>query len=360
MRTFQVALVLVASTTSLIHAQSLEKAYFDATEPGAWAKYESSWEMPDGLTGTNISTYIRVPDSEHRVRIELDIETVAGPGAGMVSRQLHIMASDFDLATNFLNYSMFTEASFAQTGDAPPSRMQDNVLAVIRESAGDLTNSVTFQGRTSREGRDCDLYAYSYHSGGPQVTRHEGEICLDETLPFGVVHQRGRVTSESGELTSSFDQKLLETGAGASGSAALLAVTTPEAGPTAQDEAVSDTFPSLPLLDAYQSEKVRLMVQVVDGSGGRRLDLTVVNTTDEPLDLVVPEGAVTIPADSPLGVLNLHMSEKRRFSLAPGGSSPEFSVGQPGSRGAKGGTFQLTVYEGQPLFQGSVEVGPIE
>ena len=53
-------------------------------------------------------------------------------------------------------------------------------------------------------------------------------------------------------------------------------------------------------------------------------------------------------------------AEEESFSLPPGGSLPPFEAGQPGERGATGGRFQLTVYECQPLFQGSVEVGPLK
>jgi len=358
MRLLALVVLVLSLTTPQLHADSPQKPYFAATHPGTWAKYESSWEMPDGMAGTNIYIYIRAPDSGDRVRIEFDTETLAGPGAGMVTRQLLIMEPGFDLAGNFLNHGKFTEASIAQSGDGPPSLTQANVLAIIREAAGDLTNSVTFMGRVEKEGRDCDLYAYSFESGGPHVSFQEGEICLDETVPFGLVYQKGRVTNAEGELTSSFEQKLLESGADAPGTAALLAMT-PEAAPTTTEGAPSEGLPAINLLEAYQGEKIRLVVEVLEGSGGRRLELVVMNKAEEPIDLVVPSGPMTIPADSPLGVLNLYVGEEQRFSLAPGGSSPALSVGQPGERGATAGKFQLTVYDGQPLYQGSVTVGPM-
>ena len=332
MRSLALAVLVLSSTTPQLHADSPQKPYFAATQPGTWAKYESSWEMPDGMAGTNIYTYIRASDSADRVRIEFDTETLAGPGAGMITRQLFIMEPGFDMAGNFLNHGKFTEASIAQTGDGPPSLMQPNVLTIIREVAGDLTNSVTFKGRAEKVGRDCDLYAYSYRSGGPRVSFQEGEICLDETVPFGVVYQKGRVTDAEGELTSSFEQKLLESGADASGAAALLAMT-PEAVPATSEGAAPEVLPAITLLEAYQSEKIRLVFEVLEGSGGRRLDLVVVNKAEEPIDLVVPQGPMTIPADSPLGVLNLYVGEEQRISIAPGGSSPALSVGQTGRAG---------------------------
>jgi len=358
MRSFALVFLILSSATTHLEAASPQKAYFAATHPGTWAKYESKWEMPDGLTGTNIYTYVRAPDSSGRVLIEIDTETLAGPGEGMTTRQLLVMEPGFDMAKNFLNHMMFTEASIAQSGDGPPSVTPDNVIEIMRDAAGDLTNSVTYKGKATREGRTCDAYAYSFKSGGPRVTHQEGEICLDEDLPFGLVHQNGIVKDAEGNLLSSFEQKLLDSGTGESGTATLLAMT-PEAQPTAETRATADALPSLSILEAYQSGKIRISVKVNEDTGGRRLTLVALNKIEEPFELVVPEGMLTIPADSPLGALRLYVDNAQRFSLSPGGGTPPIEAGQPGDRGATAGTFQLTVYEGQPLFQGSVEVGPL-
>jgi hypothetical protein len=351
-------LVIVLAPTGL-WAGSLEKAYFAVTESGSWAKHESNWEMPDGTTGTNIYTSIRAADSEGRVRIEMVTETLAGPGAGMTVRQLFIMESSFDLPKDYLNRMMFLEATASQAGDAPPSLMPENVIEIMRGTAGDLTNSVAFEGGAERAGRKCDLYTYSYRTGGPHASLLEGEICLDETTPFGVVYQKGRVLDAEGNVTSSYEEKLVGSGTGASATAALLAMT-PEASPKAPTEVAPAALPSVAFLEAYESGKVRLLVEVTEGTGGRRLTIVVLNATDDAFELLVPEGPLSIPADSPLGELKLFFREARRFSLPADGSSPTVEAGQPGDRGATGGTFQLTVYEGQPLSQGSVTVGPLE
>jgi hypothetical protein len=354
MRYFTAVIILFSLTAAQIQAGPLQKAYFAATEEGSWAKYESSWKLPDGTVGTNVYTYIRAADSADRVRIEIDTETLVGPGEGMVTRQLFIMEPGFDLATNYLNRMMFLEANVSQVDDGPASLMQDNVIQIIRQSAGDWTNSVTFKGHETREGVECDLFAYSYSSGGPHVTVQEGDLCLSQSVPFGIVFQNGRVLDTEGNLASSFDQKLLESGSDRPATEALLAMS-PEAAPTAPD-----AVPLLPFMEAYQSGKIRLEVEVLEGSGGRRLNVVVVNNTKEPFDLVIPSGFLEIPADSPLGALNVFVDVEQRFFLAPGGLSPAISAGQPGDRGATAGKFTLVVYEGQALYQGSVTVGPLE
>lgn len=359
MRSLALVVVVLLLAAPLLLAGSPQKPYFAATVPGTWAQYESSWEMPNGMQGTNVYTYIRAPDSAGRVQIEVDTETLAGPGEGMTNRQLFILEPGFDMARDFLNHMKYLEASAAQTNDGPPALMQDDVIEIMRQSASDLTSSVTFKGRATRAGVACDHYVYSYTSGGPHGTLQEGELCLDEAIPFGVVFQKGRVTDGSGNLVSSFEQKLVDSGTGRSGTAVLLAVA-----PKAVEAGAEGTSPhgvsSLSLLEAYQSGRIRLAVEVEEGTGGRRLRLAALSTTEEPFELVVPMGPLTIPADSPLGELRLMVAEDQEFFLSPGGSTPPFEAGQPGDRGATGGAFQLVVYEGQPLFQGSVEVGPLD
>jgi hypothetical protein len=354
MRSFAVGILLFSLTTPQLQAASLQKAYFAATQPGSWAKYESNWEMADGMVGTNLYTYTRASDSGDRVRIEVETETLAGPGEGMITRQLFIMEPGFDLGRDFLDRMKFLQATVAQVGDGTPSLMQENVIEIMRQAAGDFTNSVTFNGREEEKGIECDLYSYSFKLGGPHTTVQEGEICLGETVPFGLVYQKGRVMDAGGTQVSSFEQKLLDSGVGKNGTEGLLALT-PEA-VTESPEAST----SLSLLEAYEAGRVRLAVEVAEGTGGRRLDLVAMNASSDPIDIVIPAGALAIPADSPLGVLNIVVEAEQRFSLPPGGSSPAISVGQPGDRGATEGKFNLVVYEGQPLYQGSVTVGPLD
>jgi hypothetical protein len=260
---------------------------------------------------------------------------------------------------NFLNYMMFLEASVAQAGDGNPAVTQDNIIEIMRKSGGDFTNSVTFKGKADMQKRKCDHYAYSYKSGGPHVTIHEGEIWLDETVPFGIVLQKGKAMDASGKLVSSFEQELLDSGTGKSGAAALLAMT-PKPKIMAQEKDAPKEIQSLSLLEAYQSERTRLSVEVKEGSGGKHLIINALNKTKDPFDLVVPKGPLTITADSPIEVLNLVVDEEQRFTLPPNGTSPSFSARQSGKRGVTEGKFKLTVYEGKPLFTGSVSIGPLE
>jgi hypothetical protein len=345
--------------TAPLGADSLDKAYFAATPPGAWAEYESNWEMPNGMAGASAYVYIRAEDSEDRVQVEIDTQTLSGPGEGMTTLQLFVMDAEFDLSRDFLNRMRHLEASVAKSGDGPAALMQDNVIGIMREASGDLTNSVTFQGTKQIEGRECDHYLYSYSTAGAYVTHQEGEICLDETVPFGVVYQKGRSTDTDGKLISSYEQRLVDSGTGKTASAELLAVPLVAAAPEPETPA-PDAAPPMPLMEAFEAGKIRLFVEVVEGTGGRSLEITARNQSDEPLDVVVPEGPATIEVGFPIGDLDLVVDEEHRFALAPGDSAPPFTAGQPGDRGAVGGSFQLTVHEGSTSYQGSIDVGPLE
>ncbi len=163
----------------------------------------------------------------------------------------------------------------------------------------------------------------------------------------------------SGELTSTFEQKLLDSGTGKSGATALAAMT-PKPKQAAPGKAAPKALVSLLFPKAYQSGKIRLSVEVEKGSGGRRLILRARNQTKDPFEMVVPKGPLTIAAGSPVEVLRLVIDKEQRFPLTPNGTSPPFSAGQSGTRGAIEGKFELTVYEGEPLFSGSVKIGSLE
>jgi hypothetical protein len=358
MRSVALVGLLLSFTTIEAGAGSLNKPYFGATPPGAWAKTESSWEQPGGMAGTSRYTYIRVPDDAGRVRIEVDTEVVTGPGEGMVTRQLFVMEPGFDMAMNCPNRMMYMEGNVTLTGDGPPIVGQDAVIKIMRQAGMDLVNSVTFKGEARVQGRTCDHYAYSAKTGGAYATVNEGEIWLDATVPFGIVLQKGKVTDTAGKLLSTFEEKLVDSGTGNKGTAALLAAT-PAPKAAAPADAGPEPVQALSLLDAYKGGRIRLLVEVKPGSGGKHLTLKAVNKTKAPIDVIVPAGAVTLAADTPLTELKLVSEKEQRISVSAGGTSAPFAAQQAGKRGAIEGKFQLTTHDGNPLFMGNIKVGSL-
>ena len=105
--------------------------------------------------------------------------------------------------------------------------------------------------------------------------------------------------------------------------------------------------------------RIGLDVAVEPGSGGRRLRLTLKNKSESDLTVILSAGALSIPASEPIGVLKVVVSKASRVPVAAGGAAAPLVVDQQPGRGVLDGTCELSVYEGTPLFSGSVTRGTV-
>ena len=112
-------------------------------------------------------------------------------------------------------------------------------------------------------------------------------------------------------------------------------------------------------MKAYQAGRIGLDVAVEPGSGGRRLRLTLKNKSESDLTVILSAGALSIPASEPIGVLKVVVSKASRVPVAAGGAAAPLVVDQQPGRGVLDGTCELSVYEGTPLFSGSVTRGTV-
>ena len=97
-----------------------------------------------------------------------------------------------------------------------------------------------------------------------------------------------------------------------------------------------------------------------DSKHGARLFIGVVNKGETPLRLTVPAESMTFDAGMPLETLKFSVKKARTLDIKPGEKSREFEADQEGSRRALEGKFTLVVFEGEPLFAGSVTAGTAE
>ena len=253
-----------------------------------------------------------------------------GAGAGTSSTSRYLLKKEADLTKDAIGYAKLAEELAFIGDDGAPTPVAADVMANIREGSSNYAGGFTFKSTSQAEGRACDLYAYRAPSGGPAPTVDAGEMCLDPSLPWGIVLQKGEVKDEKGSVHSSYTMRLAASGSG--GGPAVAAAAVEKASPdTAVEKAAKPaaTAGPLTLLEAYNGEKVRLKVEVVPKSGGKKLRVTLENKS------------IITSAD-----------EKR--VEVPGGGSATVELGQAGEVGAVEGTFTLTVYEGAALFQGSL------
>lgn len=340
------AVGLAACTVVPARGGDFKKPYFEATGPGTWTEYTLT--SPDGSKSE--FSYEREVDDGGRMVIEMRVKILEGPGKGTKVKHLYTLPEGFDFARQGMNFGKFVEKMTMNYSGADIP-VDENTLKSIRDSEKDFRGAVTFEASETMEGRQCDRYAYEIRIGGPSPQRESGTLWLDPTLPFGMVRQKAAVTNEDGKPATEFDMRL--TGTGRNQAIAEAAATPP---PVAEKPAAPS---NVSLKQGFAAGYVGIDVEAVGQTAGKRLNLTLVNKTENELAVDVPSGDLEIPASSPVDVLKISVGKTVQVKIPAGGSARPFEVGQGGTRGIVEGRCSLSVYEGTPLYSGSVTKGTL-
>ena len=330
--------------TSIVRAGELEKAYFESTKPGSWAAYVLT--SPDGSKSE--FTYERQKDDAGRVVLEVRCKVLAGPGADSISKNIYFLTPGFDFARKGLSYGKFTE-KLVMKYESIEMPADDATLKVIRESSKDFGGAVTFEGTEKIGGRVCDRYAYALAMDGPAPSKETGKLWLDASVPFAIVRQTGRLTGDDGRLLSSYEMELKETGVNQ-----LIAESA--ATPAAREPEKLAKSSRVALSEGFKTGRVGLEIEADEAAAGRKLRVVLVNKTEAELTVDVPAGDANFEGDSPLSMLAITVPKPETVILPALEKSNPMVVGQRGKRGVTKGKCTLSVYEGTPLFSGSVTV----
>lgn len=350
MRRFAASLAAAGWTLALLPLSALagakggyRAAYFGATTPGAWSRYAMT---SDGKT-ESAYTYRRLADEDGHANVELKVEFTAGQFEGTWSTNRYRLARNFRLEDDALSFSRHCERLLMQSDKMDKMMEMDAAtLPNIVDAAIDYASSVKFVGTEKIEGRDCDHYAYHYVSAEKNSTTYDGELWMNASVPFGLVRESASLKSQAGPA-STYSMTLVTTG-NDSGEGPSAASATP--GKTGDGK--------LTLAEAYLQGLVELDVRVdPDAKQGARLFIAAVNKGENPLRLSVTAGATSFAAGMPLETLQIRVKKPTTLDLKPGEKSAEFAAEQEGTRRALEGTFTLVVFEGEPLFAGSVTAG---
>jgi hypothetical protein len=307
----------------------------------------------DGKTESTY-TYKRLADEDGHAVVELRTDFTSGQFAGTWSTSRYIPSRKFrfeDAAISFGKHctGLFSLSDKMEKEQETPAE----TLSYIVDAAVDYAASVRFAGKETAEGRSCDRYTYHYLTKGPNETIFDGEVWLNGTVPFGLVREAATLKDGHGKVTSKYSMTLTATGtdqAVASGEAA--------APPVAKSGVPGDG--KLTFGQAFQKGLLECVVRVDPASkDGSRLFIVATNKGEAPLHLTLPAGAESLEVGTPIETLHLRARKAHTFVLGPGESTPEFTVAQEGDRRALEGKFTISVYEGTPLFSGSVTMGPV-
>jgi hypothetical protein len=318
--------------------------YFAATTPGAWSRYAMT---SDGKT-ESAYTYRRLSDENGRARVELKVEFTAGQFEGTWSTNQYLLSPDFRLEDDALSFSKHCVRLLMQSDKMDKMMEMDAAtLPNIVDAAIDYASSVKFAGTEKVEGRDCDHYTYHYVSTEKNPTTYDGELWMNASVPFGLVRESASLKSQAGP-ESKYTMTLAATGSDSGAGPA----------PAASAAPVKPGDGKLTLAEAYIQGLVELDVRVdPDSKQGSRLFIAAVNKSQAPLHLAVTAGAMSFAAGMPLETLKVRVQKAATLDIRPGEKSPEWAAEQEGSRRALEGKFTLVVYDGEPLFAGSVTAG---
>ena len=368
MRAWSIALVALLAAGSASGADSIgyRKAYFGATKPGSWAKYTMHVEgqADIGLRNTRLADAGGAQQLEARVEVMLQ-------GKLTPSYTEYMLQPGYSLENDALGFGRAAVAVTTRQEKTYPRPMDAEMLAAMKKSMPDYAASARLVGTENIGGKLCDRYTYTnrYPGNPPQI--ETGELCLDASVPFGLVRQKAVTKEESGKIVSRFDVLLVDSGVGpartaASGGAQKPPVAAAPAGPSAQTPpraapaAPAAAAGPIALADAYKKGFVKLAITVDDASNGRNVRIVFKNKRDTPLTLTIPAGAITLDVDSPLNKLQLESPAAKKIDIAAGAASSPVDMLQGGQRRVVKGAFEVSVYEGTPIFSGSVTVDTVK
>lgn len=330
-------------------AGDLPRAYFEETQPGAWARYETS--VTGG--GKNAATYTRLADESGGFVVEIVTEFLEGAGAGGSSTSIFALNPNFDWKRRFLSFGKgLSGATFIMEG-RPPMPQPEKMVAAMRDSMADFGGGFSATGTAIRGGIECDVYSFRAVLGGPNPGTMSGEVCLSAAVPFGVVHETATTRNEkSGE--SSFETLLVGSGSGSPRDAPAQKAALPAERPP------QPTAKRLNIAMAYQRGAIALDFRVRANTGGRVLEVALTNLGEEPLVISVTTSTYSFEVGPPIGTLFFQPVYEQDVALAPGETSDEFHAGQSAGRGVREGTFRLVNERGVPTLTGDMKVGKIK
>ena len=344
MRRVLIALFVVL-LAPMLAAAGWNKAYFAATKPGSWATIR----VTSTITSPYTTTSTRMPDVDGRVVIEQ--RTEFGDSASPPATMRYELAKGFNADRELIDHLKAVVAASAKTGtdDAFTVLPADTVAAL--KTTATYAATATFKGTETIEGKPCDHYSYTRGKKG-DAQFETGDIWLNPTVSFGVVRHTMTVTDPSGKELWTGDSRLVDSGTKPMQTTSAVAAPAPALEKPAANE-------SMTLQTAYDSGLIRIGVEIApEDKRGDRLQL-LIETKEQPLTITLLPENTTLNGDFPVERLQFRAPAAQKLELAEGRPA-KLVVNQLGTRRVVAGKFQLSVFEGKPVFIGSVTMDTVK
>ncbi len=346
---WRILVPLLLALVAGARAGDLKKNYFSGTTPGAWSEYGQT--SPDGSQSE--FSYEREADADGHPVVAMAVKIVAGPGKDTTTKNSCVLPQGFRFEQEGLNYGRFAE-KMTMVYSGTEMAVDGKTLEAIRQGTKNFDGALTFEASETIDGRVCDRYAYAMKIGGPAPTQEAGQLWMNPAVPFGIVRQVAKVTDPVGKVVTEFDMRLTNVGVNqALAASATAPVTAPPPVKDLDEMGVG-------LAKGFKSGMVGLDLEVVPGSAGHKLWVRLVNKTKGLLTVYVPAGELQLAVDSPIDTLRISGLKALQAAMLPGDKADAFEVIQAGGRGLLEGHCSLSVYEGTPLFSGSVTMGTVK
>ncbi len=213
-------LISVASVAPAADLSSVQKAYFGATKPGTWARYEMKSVDQKGRETMSVQTVSRLENEGDRIWME--VRTEPKGGKQKASTLKYLLKQGFRMEKNALDFMKSIDRIITQEDGGEAAEMPIEMLKMAANLAGnvDYGSDVTSKGTETVDGRTADHYAMSGKFAMKVVFAEikgswASDLWLSDSIPFGRVKESTTTKDESGKLMARTDTRLLETGSGA-------------------------------------------------------------------------------------------------------------------------------------------------
>ncbi len=199
---------------------TLKKAYFGASKPGAWAKWEQTTTDPKGKTSVVEMTMARLENEGELVWMEVRVEPKAG-SKQKPSTTRYLLNPQYQPEKNPLDFVKYIERIIVQEDGKEAAEMPwEMVRPMMQGVLGmvDFGSDVVEKGAETVDGRACERFGMSgryefkilfFNMKGT----YESDLWLSDSVPFGRVKETDVVKDDKGNVTRT-EWKLVGSGSG--------------------------------------------------------------------------------------------------------------------------------------------------